>query len=179
MVCCNQGWQTPTRIRRERGGRGIYFRDAEADAFGHVMSWRRTRTRWFLTASPRPCAYVFLGQQFRNQLMPFCSLERTNVCGLKCDDSYCIKTCNLSSLCDVLTLLKRYRVILKKVLFGIFRIILVSKEEKNLTIESKDKGLTLSKFSWYLVIVKIIKIRHSKGHISRTNHDLKNIFMQW
>ena len=66
--------------------------------------------------------------------MPFCSLERTNVCGLKSDDSYCIKTCNLSSLCDVLTLLKRYRVILKMVSFGIFRIILVSKEEKNFTI---------------------------------------------
>ena len=71
-----------------------------------------------------------------------------------------------------------YRVILKKVLFGIFRTILVSKEEKNFTIKNKDKGLSLSKFSWYLVIVKIIKIRHSKGHISQTNHDLKNIFMQ-
>jgi len=40
-----------------------------------------------------------------------------------------------------------YRVILKKVLFGIFRTILVSKEEKNFTIKSKDKGLSLSKFS--------------------------------
>jgi len=29
-----------------------------------------------------------------------------------------------------------------------------------------------------LVIVKIIKIRHLKGHISQTSHDLKNIFMQ-
>ena len=26
-----------------------------------------------------------------------------------------------------------------------------------------------------MVIVKIIKVRHSKGHISQTNHDLKNI----
>ena len=34
-----------------------------------------------------------------------------------------------------------YRVILKKVSFGIFRIILVSKEEKNFTLETKDKGL--------------------------------------
>ena len=41
---------------------------------------------------------------------------------------------------------RRYRVILKKVLFGIFRVILVSKEEKNFTIESKDKGLSLGKF---------------------------------
>ena len=102
-----QGWQTRTRIRRERGGRGIYVRDADADALGNVISRRRTRTRWFLTASPRPCAFVVLGRQFRNELMQFCSLERTNVCDLKSDDSYCIKTCNLSSLCDVLTLLKR------------------------------------------------------------------------
>ena len=72
----------------------------------------------------------------------------------------------------------KYRVILKKVSFGAFRIILVSKEEKHFTTESKDKGLSLSKFSWYLGIVKIIKIRHSKGHISQTNHDLKNVFMQ-
>ena len=71
-----------------------------------------------------------------------------------------------------------YQVILKKVLFAIFRAFLVSKEEKKFTIESKHKGLSLSKFSWYLAIVKIIKIRHSKGHISQTNHDLKNIFMQ-
>ena len=40
-----------------------------------------------------------------------------------------------------------YRVILKKVSFGIFTTFLVSKEEKNFTIESKDKGLFLSKFS--------------------------------
>ena len=53
----------------------------------------------------------------------------------------------------------------------------LSKEVKNLTKESKGKGLSLSKFSWYLVIVKIIKIRHSKGLISQTNHDSKNIFM--
>ena len=37
-----------------------------------------------------------------------------------------------------------YRVILKKVSFGIFRTILVSKEETNFTIKSKDKGLSLS-----------------------------------
>ena len=41
----------------------------------------------------------------------------------------------------------KYRVILKKVSFGIFRTILVFKEEKNITIKSKDKGLSLSKFS--------------------------------
>ena len=40
-----------------------------------------------------------------------------------------------------------YRVFLKKVSFGVFRIMLVSKEEKNFTVESKDKGLSLSKFS--------------------------------
>ena len=72
----------------------------------------------------------------------------------------------------------QYRVIFKKVSFGIFRTILVSKEENNFTIESKDRGLSLSEFLWYLGIVKIIKIRHSKGHISQTNHDLKNFFVQ-
>ena len=72
----------------------------------------------------------------------------------------------------------KYRVILKTVLFGIFDIILVSKEEKDFTVKSKYKVLSLSKFSWYLAIVKIIKIRHLKGHISQKNHDLKIIFMQ-
>ena len=52
-----------------------------------------------------------------------------------------------------------YRVILKKVSFGIFSIILIFKEEKNFIIQSKDKVLSLSKFS-YLVIVKIIKVKH-------------------
>ena len=69
------------------------------------------------------------------------------------------------------TMLTMYRVILKKVSFGIFRTFLVSKEEKNFTIESKDKALFLSKFSGYLVIVKIIKIRHLKGYVSQKNHD--------
>ena len=40
-----------------------------------------------------------------------------------------------------------YRVILKKVSFGVFRIILVSKEDKKFTIESKDIGLSLSMLS--------------------------------
>ena len=40
-----------------------------------------------------------------------------------------------------------YRVILKKVSFGVFRTILVSKEEKMFTIKSKDKELSLSRFS--------------------------------
>ena len=40
-----------------------------------------------------------------------------------------------------------YRVILKKVSFGVFRAILVSKEEKDFTTKNKDKGLSLSKFS--------------------------------
>ena len=55
--------------------------------------------------------------------------------------------------------------ILKKVSFGIFRIILVSKEENNSATESKDKVLSLSKFSQHLVNdnVGIIKIRHLKG----------------
>ena len=67
----------------------------------------------------------------------------------------------------------KYWVILKKVSFGIFAIIMVSKEDKNFTIESKGKGLSLSRFSWYLAIVKIIKIGHLKGHISPKNHDSK------
>ena len=39
-----------------------------------------------------------------------------------------------------------YRVILKKVSFGIFSIILVFKEEKNFAVRSKDKVLALSEF---------------------------------
>ena len=69
----------------------------------------------------------------------------------------------------------RYQVILEKVSFGIFSIILVSKEEKNSSVESNDNMLSLSKFSWNLVIVKIIKIRHFKGHICQKNHDSKII----
>jgi len=42
---------------------------------------------------------------------------------------------------------QKYRVIFKKVSFGVFRIILVFKENKNFTIESNDKVLPLSKFS--------------------------------
>ena len=69
--------------------------------------------------------------------------------------------------------------ILKKVSLGNFRIILISQEEKNSTIESKDKILLfLNKFSCYLVIVKIIKIRRLKGHISQKNHDSEIVLMQ-
>ena len=50
-----------------------------------------------------------------------------------------------------------YRMILKKVSFGIFRIILVSNEENNSTGESNDKVLLLSKLSWYLVIDSLSK----------------------
>ena len=78
----------------------------------------------------------------------------------------------------VLYLKQKYWVILKKVSFGIFRTILVSKEEKNFTIKSKDKKLSLGKFAWYLVIVKIIKIRHLKGCIRQKNHDSKIILIQ-
>ena len=37
---------------------------------------------------------------------------------------------------------KLYRVILKKVSFGIFRVILVSMEEKRFAIESQDKAIS-------------------------------------
>ena len=40
-----------------------------------------------------------------------------------------------------------YRVIFKKVSFGIFSMILVSKEKKNFTMKSKDIVLSLGKFS--------------------------------
>ena len=60
-----------------------------------------------------------------------------------------------------------YRVILKKVSFGIVLSILIAKEEINLTMESQDKALFLCKFLWYLVVIKIIKIGHWKGHISQ------------
>ena len=72
----------------------------------------------------------------------------------------------------------RYRVIVKKVSFGIFSIILVSEKGKSFTIKSKGKKLSLGKFSWYLAIVKIIKIRHLECHINQENHDLKIIFEQ-
>ena len=75
-------------------------------------------------------------------------------------------------------LMARYRVILKKVSFGVFSIIMVLKDETNFTMKNKDRVLSLSKFSWYLAMVKIIKIRHSKGHISQKNHVSKIIFMQ-
>ena len=66
--------------------------------------------------------------------------------------------------------------ILKKVPYGTFRTILVSKEEKKFTMESRYKGLLLSKFSWYLVIVKIIKIRRLEGYnYQPKNKDLKII----
>ena len=41
----------------------------------------------------------------------------------------------------------KYRVILKKVSFGIFSVNMVSKEEKNFTMKRKDEVLCLSKFS--------------------------------
>ena len=52
--------------------------------------------------------------------------------------------------------------------------------KKKITIKIQDKGLSLSNFLWYLVIVKIINIKHLKGHItiSQKNHDSKIIFMQ-
>ena len=55
----------------------------------------------------------------------------------------------LSQLSSMLSFKRvvKYWVILKKVSFGIFGSILVSKEETNFTIKSKDKGLSLSKFS--------------------------------
>ena len=58
----------------------------------------------------------------------------------------------------------QYRVILKNVSFGIS----VSSwflREKRILLSKANKVLSLSKFSWYLVIVQIIKIRHLKGHI--------------
>ena len=41
----------------------------------------------------------------------------------------------------------KYRVFLKKVSFGVFSIIMVFKEDKNFTMKSKDKMLSLGKFS--------------------------------
>ena len=68
--------------------------------------------------------------------------------------------------------------ILKKVSIGIFIIMLNFQGRKNLTMESEDKVLSLSRFSRYLVIVKIIEIRQEKGHESKKNRDLKAIFIQ-
>ena len=60
-----------------------------------------------------------------------------------------------------------YRVILRKVSFGIFRIILVSKEEKYFSKESQHKVLSMSLHDFHDVLVKIIKIIHLKDHISK------------
>ena len=43
---------------------------------------------------------------------------------------------------------------------------------------SKKHPIFLSKFSSYLVIIKIVKILHQLGHISYKNHDMKMIFYQ-
>ena len=60
---------------------------------------------------------------------------------------FCLRHADVILRCVKLKLdVQKYRVILKKVLFGIFGIILVSKEEEKFTIESKDKGLSPSKF---------------------------------
>ena len=48
---------------------------------------------------------------------------------------------------QVLSSNTKHRVILKKIFFCTFKIILFSKEERSFTRESKDKGLTLSKNS--------------------------------
>ena len=57
-----------------------------------------------------------------------------------------------------------YRVVIKKVSFGIFKNF---KGRKDYFMESKVKKLSLSKVSRYLVIVKVIKIRHYIGHINQ------------
>ena len=51
------------------------------------------------------------------------------------------------------------------------------RKKKKLTLKRYDKVLFLTKFSWHLVMVKIIKIRHLRGHISQNNHDSKPIFI--
>ena len=52
------------------------------------------------------------------------------------------------------------------------------RKKKKFTIEIKDKVLSLSKFLWYLVIVKITQIRHSRARISQKNRDSKIVFVQ-
>ena len=54
----------------------------------------------------------------------------------------------------------------------------IPRKKKNFSIGSKDKGLSLRKFSWYLAIVKIIEIRQTKRHISQNDHDQKITFIQ-
>ena len=70
-----------------------------------------------------------------------------------------------------------YRVILKKVAVDIFRIILVSEEENDYYRKQRQRAIS-EQVSWNLVFVKIIKIRHLKGHISQMDHDLKIILRQ-
>ena len=58
------------------------------------------------------------------------------------------------------------------------------RRKKKFSLENKDKGLSLSKLSWYLVIVKIIRIRHLNGHISQKKPWFRNYFhvkktLQW
>ena len=75
--------------------------------------------------------------------LPVNSSSQTNagVCNYARQGAFTLQRAHLKSSA------RKYRVILKKVPFGIFRTILVSKEEKFFTIKSKDKGLSLGKFS--------------------------------
>ena len=62
----------------------------------------------------------------------------------------------------------------KKVSFGIFSIIKTTKNRNIATVKFIDKVPSLSKFSRYLVKVKIVKIRHLIGLISYMNKIGKN-----
>ena len=65
----------------------------------------------------------------------------------------------------------RYQAIHKMVSFCIFSIIKTALDKKIFAIEVRGKVLSLSKFLKYLVMVKIVKIRHQNGHISCINHE--------
>ena len=62
-----------------------------------------------------------------------------------CDHEIDLQKSNVKTIGNIHCIM--YRVILKKVSFDIYRIILVSKKEKDFTMESKDKGPTLSNVS--------------------------------
>ena len=70
-----------------------------------------------------------------------------------------------------------YRVVKKKVSLDIFSIIRTNYNKEFLTVKITDKVLSLSKFWRHLVNVKIVKIRHSNGHISYIKQCQKNIFL--
>ena len=92
-----------------------------------------------------------IGNSVRNTERLVCRLARSLAyASYSLDRQQSLGSRSAALFCCFLRLLvnaPKYRVILKKVSFGVFKIILVSEEEQIFTIESKGKGLSLNEFS--------------------------------